>query len=151
MKTTLKNRVKTLQALVRGSVAIGSDPVLCRTVLSEFDEVTGALRITANRRYLLQVLHATRALDGSLKAFNQHHGILGSKSHALGKYLWDLNKHASVGLGILPEPRVKSFIKSIVVERNRYMHQPGQYPSTKEEILALLTEMDACLTEVLAL
>ena len=151
MKTTLKNRIQTLQALVRGSAALASNLPVCKTLLDEFDEAKGALRLAAHRRYLLQVLHATRALDGSLKAFNTYHGILGTNSHSLGQYLWDLNRHGKAGLGALARLRVQTFQKNIVTERNRYMHVPGQYPQSKDEILTLLGEMDACLAEVLAL
>jgi len=151
VKTTLKNQIKTLQAMVKGITPLSSNQLVCQTLLDEFDEVKGALRLSANRRYLLQVLHATRALDGSLKTFNTYHGILGAKSCSLGSYLRDLHQHRKLGLGTLPKSRVQDFQKNIVDERNRYMHSPGQYPQSKDEILTLLGEMDSCLSEVLAL
>jgi hypothetical protein len=83
--------------------------------------------------------------------FNTHHGILGAKSNSMGAYLRDLTTHTTAGLGTLPKSRAGDFQKNIVNERNRHMHQPGQYPQTHQEILALLGEMDACLSEVLAL
>ena len=151
MSNGLKQRIKTLQVLVKGSAALGANHAACNLLIAEFDEVKGAVRLSANRRYLLQVLHSTRALDGALKAFNTHHAILRPKSYSLGAYLYDLHLHNNAGLGTLPKTRLDHFYNRIARERNRYMHQPGQYPSDKQEIMTLLAEMDSCLTEVLNL
>jgi hypothetical protein len=44
---------------------------------AEFNEVYGVRKIRrASRRRLLEVLHSTRALDSTLKAFINHHGCL---------------------------------------------------------------------------
>lgn len=80
-----RQRITALQALVAGSV-LGGGP-LGAIVNAEFEEVVRAGRVRIlDRRYLLQVLHATRALDSALRGFIAHHGIPNG-GNSLGSYL----------------------------------------------------------------
>lgn len=120
---------------------------------SELDEVLH-VRSTPRlaRRHLLQVLHATRALDTTLRAFLQHHGMLTKDLTGLGKYLHHLEKQTTnPTLGKLTETERKQFIEEIVRVRNHYLHGAGRFPADDVEVAKLLAAMDACLARVVAL
>jgi hypothetical protein len=97
---THRRRIAALKGLVAGSV-LGGTATETR-VNAEFDlvVVSGNVR-TRSRRYLLQVLHSTRALDSALSAFVAHHAIPNA-GHSLGSYLVALRDHTLAGLGRLP-------------------------------------------------
>lgn len=139
-------RVTALQALVAGSKI----PARHTTpLLRELEEVYVARRVSrVPRRLLLQVLHSTRGLDGSLNAFIAAAGEKPGTS--LGRMLTQLE---SKGLGgrKLPNGTAAQFQKRIVDERNRFMHQADVYPTHDGEIATLLSEMHACLTQVFRL
>lgn len=145
-----KSRIDTLKCLVAGSKSLSAIPY--RSIIEcEFDEVKNLSNINIpKRKYLLSVLHSTRALDTSLKRFVSYHGLSNKVSTSLGaslKYIQDSPP------GILNAPftlRVR-FQNSIVKERNRYMHEAGAFPSSDNEIRRLLSEMDHCLSVVVNL
>lgn len=146
-----KRRVDTLKALVAGSV-IGTHSAENTLIEEEFDEAGSTMRVPQlRRRKLLQVLHTTRALDSALKCFLTHHGIpLGGRS--LGSYLTGLKNNAGhTTLSPLLEVSRLRYQTNIADPRNQYMHQAGAYPNTDGDIMTLVSEMHACLTEVLAL
>lgn len=141
-----RRRVNALRALVAGSV-LGANPVAA-TVDAEFLELirVGRVRILA-RRYLLQVLHATRALDSTLRAFLIHHGILGG-ANALGQYLRALRDNATGIPAALAEAQRANYQNTVVNPRNTFMHQAGAAPLNDAQVANLLAEMDACLVDV---
>lgn len=47
----------------------------------------------------------------------------------------------------LPPGTAAFFQSRIVNVRNRYMHEAGAFPASQSEISALLSDMDACLTQ----
>lgn len=144
-----KRRTDLLAALVGGSVVANDSGYTM--ILFELNEVYRVHSVEPpRRRYLLQVLHGTRALDSTLKVFVAHHGcpVAGS---ALGPYLTALANHRLGHLGNLPENSRKRFMRSIVDRRNRYMHEAGAMPATEQEISIVISEMESCLSMVLSL
>lgn len=143
---THRRRITALQALVAGSPLSGTANET--TVNDEFDLVvrSGYVRITI-RRYLLQMLHSTRALDTALAAFLSHHGINPNVS-SLGGYLHALANHGNPGLSTLPQLRRQRFQNNIVAIRNHYLHAAGSVPANDAAIAAIVAEMEVCLMEV---
>jgi hypothetical protein len=146
-----KARVRTLQALVSGLPSLATGPSLTG-IRAEFGEVYAVRKVRrATRRRLLEVLHSTRALDTALRAFVAHHGCRTSRvpvPTSLGQYLYALRDHTVAGLGRFTEPQRAHFMSSIVIPRNRYMHEAGLFPTADADIQTLLSEMDACLAAV---
>ena len=144
-----KKRIDTLAALVGGSVVATDNSYAM--ILGELNEVYRVHSVEPpRRRYLLQVLHGTRALDSTLKAFVAHHGCPTS-GNALGRYLGALVNHNLSHLGNLPERSRQRFLRSIVDKRNRYMHEAGTMPATEQEISIIISEMESCLSIVFSL
>ncbi len=139
-------RVTALQALVAGSKIAKRDTA---ALVRELEEVYVARRVArVPRRLLLQVLHSTRGLDGSLKAFILAAGEKPGTS--LGRMLNQLESKGVRGRK-LPSGTASQLQTSIVDERNRFIHQADVYPKQDAEIATLLSEMDACLTQVFRL
>ena len=148
---THRQRIIALQTLVAGSVIAGTPQEA--VVNNEFGEViaSGYVR-RIPRRYLLQVLHSTRALDSALLAFLLHYGIAPPlPQRALGRYLRALRDHALLVIGTLPEARRAHYQNAIVNLRNDYMHRAGAAPNNDVEVATLVAEMEACLAEVFTL
>lgn len=140
--TAIRSRVTALQAIVAGSPLPLND---ARTVIREFQEVLDADRVRrVPRRLLLQVLHSTRALDTGLSALLTAGGVIPSTS--LGRMLRQLESPGLHG-NQLPAGTAAYYQACIVNSRNRYMHEAGTFPSVAMEILTLLSDMDACLTQ----
>jgi hypothetical protein len=145
----MKNRVDTIRLAVQSSI-IGSTSDWA-AINKEFLEVARLIRMQPlNRRNLLQILHMTRALDTTLKNLLIEKGVPLPAIPALDPYFKQLVNHSQSGFGTLPEGRRKFFKKRIINRRNSYMHQSGRFPSSRE-IEMLLSDMDACLSEILAL
>jgi hypothetical protein len=104
------------------------------------------------RRWLLQVLHSTRALDSALAAFVQQKGIRPTKKRGkltgLGSYLKLLEAHGTSRGGRLPRGFARKYQMSIVNHRNRFMHEAGSFPANEAEIRTLLGEMQSCMAAV---
>jgi hypothetical protein len=148
------SRVRTLQALI-ASMPVIAFSTAAPAVHSELGEIVKSRRVRAgNRRRILQVLHATRALDTALKQFVRHHGCtdrLGKAPMSLGGYLSALEQHRVTAIGTLPASQRKHFQRVIADPRNRYMHEAGASPVSDTELAVLLSEIDACLAAVAAL
>ena len=125
------------------------DP-LAPVVHEEFELVFECARVRRlDRRWLLQIIHASRALDTTLAQFTSLNGRRGNGT--LGGYLVWLRHDLRPAHRRLPEPERRIFQNAIVNVRNRYMHQAGALPANVVEVTDLLDEMDACLSRVLAL
>lgn len=143
-----RSRIRTIQTLLAGSV-IAND-VSFVSILDELDEVLRSRRVLRRKRkQLLQILHSSRAVDTSLKVFVGHHA--GAQQElALGTYLTRL----ATGVGTLqklPTNSAKRYKRNIVKPRNYYMHSAGAFPANEQEILIFLSEMHACVVEIIAL
>jgi hypothetical protein len=148
-----KARVRALQALVAGVPCLAANPQHS-LLQQEFNEVYAVRKVRrSSRRRILEVLHSTRALDSTLKAFVRHHGCLpkpkkgktSTPPSSLGGYLYALRDHAVVGLGAITEPQRHGFQAQIVDTRNVYMHEAGAFPVLDADVQTLLSEMHTCL------
>lgn len=137
-----------MEALVQGS-AVAASPDH-HQIQAELAAIRNSMAVHGRRRELLQVLHTTRALDSSLRAFLLQRHVPLNGAAALGGYLTRLANHGANGVGQLSERRRASFQATIVDPRNRFMHSADAYP-TRWEADRLLNEMYSCLSEVLAL
>ncbi len=147
------SRVRTMQALV-ASLGVLASGQSVGTVQTELGEISRTRRVRAGaRRRLLQVIHASRALDTLLKEFVRYHGCNPRKGtpNSLGSYLVALEEHSVTGLGNLHRNQRKRFQRVIVDPRNKYTHEAGATPATDAELAMFLSEIDACLAAVAAL
>lgn len=143
-------RVDTIRAIVAGSPSVSAHHSFA-AISGELDEVKSLMHIgLVRRRHLLAVLHATRALDVTLKTFVAELGLHNRPSTSLGKSLKYIEQSAPTVLGSAFTMRQR-FQTSIVASRNRYMHEAGAFPSSDNEIRILLAEMEHCLSVVLSL
>lgn len=148
-RVSRKNRIKTIQLLVNNRLSMA--PAICSTIDGELNQVVQVERIPdLARRTLLQVLHATRAMDSALKAYLAMRGCKVDRN-SLGGYLTSLTKPSVPGMRKLRESQKARYQQNIVEVRNRYMHEAGAFPNTETQITQLLGEMEACLSEVLSL
>jgi hypothetical protein len=144
-------RIQAIHAVVAGSVV--SRSVSYAKIRDEFSEVAKDGRIVnRNRRFLLQVLHSTRALDTSLAELINQYGII-NNARSLGAYLkvFSSTSFGALGHARLPSAKVTYYQNAIVNKRNQYMHSAGAVPANNDEIRILLSEMQACLFEIFAL
>ena len=149
-------RISALISLIAGSPALVGAPLHSR-IIDELNEVVRVSRLEPRRRCrLLQILHSGRSLDSALAAFLNYHGCRNNRS--LGGYLRTLAdlKHLTRRRGAIPPSNLSQharhrYQKSIVDNRNRYMHESGEYPVNDDELSNLLAEMHDCLTTVLSL
>jgi hypothetical protein len=146
-----KARVRTLLALVSGMPSLTANPSL-QKIRDEFAEVYAVRKVRrATRRRVLEVLHSTRALDTTLRAFVGHYGCRQPGKplpNSLGPYLYALRDHSVAGLGHFTEAQRLHFYSKIAGPRNQYMHEAGVFPAADADVQALLSEMHACLSAV---
>jgi len=143
-----RRRVSTLQAIVAGSPVAGDPRAL--VVHGEFELVFECGRVhRLDRRWLLQIIHASRALDTTLTVFTALNGRRGRST--LGQCLVWLQNQLAPARRRLPPRERRAFQNNIVRVRNRYMHEAGALPQDVAEVTDLLDEMGACLVRVLAL
>lgn len=143
-------RVDTIRAIVAGSPSVSAHHSFA-AISDELEEVKSLMRVgLVRRRHLLAVLHATRALDVTLKTFVAELGLHHAPSISLGASLKHIERSAPTILGAAFTMRQR-FQSSIVTSRNRYMHEAGAFPASDYEIRVLLAEMEHCLVVVLAL
>ena len=152
MRRDRAKRIETIVALVS---AKGFPPLATGTICDEFESVKNVeSHPVIKRRHLLQVLHSTRALDSCLKEATILAGCCPPlNKQSLGGYLTALvnGPVALPFLNVLPQASFTAYKSSILAHRNKYMHQAGAYPATDAEVGALLSSMEACVTEVLGL
>lgn len=139
---TTKKRVDTIRILISGHSSLRFSPELS-AIIGELNRVTAASKIPKHNGWLLGVLHTTRALDTSLRELLKKKGWLQDET-GLGGYLKKLESRS-----VLSSAERTKWVKSIANVRNRYMHTAGAMP-TQLDSDAVLSEMDACLSIVLA-
>lgn len=137
-----EKRIETLRMIV------GSHPILVNAprtgdIGRELQRVIETKRIAGGDRWLLQVLHTTRALDTFLSQVVVQRGWTVT-TPSLGAYLVKLkNKN------VIVEHQRFHWQENIVRPRNRYMHSANQMPP-QHMADNLLDEMDACMSIVIA-
>ncbi len=140
-----RKRIDALKALIAASTIQAADK---STISAEFEEVQSCARVrNTPRRWLLQVLHSTRALDTALAVYILTHG--GRDPRILGQALIYVRDNTGPNGNNLPESWRSTYQTNIVNGRNRYMHQAGHFPGNSTEIATLLKWMERCLTHVL--
>lgn len=92
-------RVDTIRAIIAGSPSLSAHHSFA-AISNELEEVKSLMHVgLVRRRYLLAVLHATRALDVALKTFVAVLGLHHSPSTSLGKSLRYIELSAPTVLG----------------------------------------------------
>ena len=140
-----RKRVEALKALVIANVLPGTSAV----VNDEFERVCQAGRIRQlPRRYLLEVIHASRALDTGLKVY-----IAQATGHHLRNIGGMLKFARDVGIhgNRLPASSHNSHYGAVAKVRNHYAHEAGAFPANSPEVEQLLDDMNACLAEIFLL
>ncbi len=137
-----EKRIETLRMIV------GSHPILLNDsrrvdIVRELQRVIETKRIAGGDRWLLQVLHTTRALDTCLSRVVAQRGWTVQKP-SLGAYLVKLSAK-----GVIVEHQRRHWQDTLVQPRNTYMHSANQMPPQRGAD-DLLDEMDACMSIVLA-
>ena len=144
-----KSRVDAIRALLAGSQSVSKSSNFT-AIVTEWDEVKSLSSIALlRRRHLLAVLHSTRALDDTLKAFVKYHKLSSTPSKSLGNSLKFL-QDAPPGTLTSAFTMRSHFQNTIANVRNRYMHEAGAYPNSDYEVRTLIAEMEHCVTVVLA-
>jgi hypothetical protein len=140
------NRVATVKALVvgvPGFAAVRGDVVI------ELDELYDARLVRKRqRRRLLQVIHASRAVDTALATILVADGV-SPAPRSIGE---SLNKLRSRGVhgGKLTATDVTTYSARFRVVRNRYAHDAGAFPSETEAAIHI-ADMETCLVKTAAL
>lgn len=141
-----KSRHMLMQALIRGSVLYGTRPKL-RDVDAELAELGRCVRLKPiHRQRLLQIFHASRALDTCLAEFLWSNGV--TPQHGIGKMLNQL-KAQQPPLKGFNNATASAFRSSIADKRNRYAHNAGNFPSSTREVDSLVSEVHSCMTQIL--
>jgi hypothetical protein len=144
MMSRIRRRIETLQVLVDGSSLALTYVAECSLVSTEFQSVSDVHSTPqVHRRWLLQVLHSTRAIDTYLYAFVRCFGYMPPQTPPahLRAYLQALRGSPTSGRGSLNSQQYARFKADIVYPRNRYMHEAGAYPMNDQEVLSLLAAM----------
>lgn len=139
---TTKKRIDTVRILVSGHPSLSGSTKLS-AIVGELNRVAAATKVPKHNGWLLGVLHTTRALDTTLNEVLAHKSWLHPKDVSLGGYLKRLQAQA-----VLTAAERARWQRSIVDNRNRFMHTAGAMP-TQLENDAMLSEMEACLAIIL--
>jgi hypothetical protein len=146
-----KNRAKTLRTLIQGTMSEYSTH-WGSVITGEMNELVKTHTVTPpRRRWLLQILHTSRALESCLLCFVNYHGIRDPADRALGQYLTRLTNHPRGPIANLSESSRSKYQAEVVDKRNKYLHVAGAYPNGEPEVGSILGGAEACLVEVLAL
>ena len=111
-------RIRTMQALLEGNACIFNSPAL-PILKSEFSEVFAVRKIRmSKRRRLMELLHAARALDTTLKTVVNFYNCTGPSLYnkppkAMGSYLIALNEHSVAAIGNITSTEKLHFKKKL--------------------------------------
>lgn len=132
-------RVRTMRVLVDSNPILKSNAMLT-AITGELNSIERATRNPVDHRWLLTLLHTTRALDTTLRQLCNHKGWTDPAKKSLGSYLISLGQH-------LPTLRAQfsGFQRSVADPRNKYIHPAGATP-TRQEFDRLLAEMHSCMS-----
>lgn len=144
-----RSRHKLMQALVRGSPAYALNPDF-RLVDSELAELGACVRLQPlKRQRLLQVIHASRAMDTCLASVLRNNGIDPRAAPGIGKMLDSLKSLHPSTRGYLDHPTATGFKRAIADKRNLYAHRAGAFPNSTSEVDIFVSEIYACMSMVL--
>jgi hypothetical protein len=114
---------------------------------AELAEVIGAMKVSHRpRKLLLQIVHASRAADTALEEVTRrvHHIPITHREASLGKCLMKL-----AAAGIITSIERDRYQRGIAHVRNGFMHEAGRFPTHENEVEDLLSEVRACLAQLL--
>jgi hypothetical protein len=139
---TTSRRVLTLRAISQGARArTGSD--VFNHIDHELQELAAVARVQPERRKnLLQLLHATRALETALKEVIRSHGIQPAPS--LAPIFRQLTQIAYGHPGYLTAANARRFNQTVRIARNRFAHEANAFPRSAREAESVLSEIEAC-------
>ena len=151
MSAAYRKRIESMRTLIAGSV-IGAHPAEANLIDHELADASSTTSVPQlPRRRLLQILHTTRSLDSFLLCFLGHHTVPGNPK-SIGQYLKALVDNGGhptlLPLSAMTKNRYQT---SITNPRNRFMHQAGAFPATEGEVMQILSEMQACIADILLL
>lgn len=136
-----------MQALVKGAPSYGTDPLL-QAVDNELQELGRCVRLQPlTRQRLLQVLHASRAIDTCLRSILHAHGI--TPASGIGKMLHQLRSLPPATRGYINHAAATAFVASIAYPRNRYAHAADSFPGSTQEVDRMVSEVHACMAMIL--
>jgi len=138
-------KAEALSVLIAGSAKLQPQERLAIT--NELKEVARLRRQAPdNRRNLFQLIHAMRACDSSMAGIVQHHGVTLSASPSMGTYL-----KAFINIAGIPfnDTHRQYYQRRLVKRRNALMHEAGNYPAGRREVVDLIDLMYGCLSQVL--
>lgn len=142
-----KSRHSLMQAIVRGSLSYGSIPEY-NHIDAELEELGRCSRVApVGRQRLLQVLHATRALDTCLSAILRANNV--TPKPGIGGRLHQLKNLPKGVRGYLDHSAASGFTSSIAHKRNRYAHTAAAFPSSTHEVDSIVAEVHSCLSKIL--
>ncbi|TCC99983.1 hypothetical protein [Pedobacter psychroterrae] len=116
------------------------------------EELKEALRVDrlnpTRRKNLMKVLHSMRALDSTLRAFLDYHGLR-SDQHSIGDYIKRLYSHQGGALvGRLSAAEKETYLRNIADKRNKYLHSANRYPTGEMEVNDLIAEAHALIARM---
>lgn len=141
-----RSRHLLMQALVRSSPLFGVRPDLglVDTELAELGRCTKLQPLYRQR--LLQVIHASRAIDTYLSAILTANGQ--SPKSGIGGKLHQLKGLPPTVRGHLNHATASAFETAIAHKRNRYAHLAGSFPNSQQEADRFVAEVHACLAMI---
>lgn len=141
-----KSRHLLMQALVRSSALYGAHPQPA-DIDAELEELGRCSRLQPVRRQrLLQVIHASRAIDTCLSTILVANGK--TNPTGIGGKLHKLKSLPPTTRGYLNHATASAFEISIARKRNRYAHSAGAFPNSTQEVDSFVAEVHACLAMV---
>jgi hypothetical protein len=138
-------RVNTLRAIAAGARGrIGSAAFV--HVDHELQELGSVAHIAPEKRkHLLQLLHATRALDTALKEVIRSYHI--TPQHSLGPVLKQLSQLPLGAPGHITTADYVRFMSTVRVARNRFAHEANAFPRSARETESILSEIEVCFVK----
>jgi hypothetical protein len=142
-------RINTLIALITGSGSVSAAALA--DIKTELHEIIAANRVSPqHRKFILKILHTTRSVDSTLKAFLTTYHVVGTK-HSIGSYLHQLERNTSPSLHRISSSERAHYQEEIAKVRNDHMHNANRYPRTERKVNELINEMHALMARVFAL
>lgn len=151
-----KKRAKAMEALIAGTPDLHGQTGY-PGIFHDLHELHAVRKVRMNdRRRLLEVFHAARAIDTTLRIFTKMKNCKlsgGKVPDSLGEYLAALNEHSltPTKMGTLSKALRDQYQTNIAGQRNKYFHQAGLVPPNNQAVEQFVSEVEACVAVVLAL
>ncbi len=144
-----RNRIETIITLLMSCSSISQNSKT--RIRAEFHKALDVNRVEPTlRRNILKIFHSSRALESSLKAFLDHHGVRGN-AHSIGQYIDALQLRVITGHTNITQAERYNYKRSIANVRNAYFHNADTFPHNENEVTTLISEMHALISRVMTL